>query len=507
MNNELLSEEQNRLIELEFLQDLSNTFYQKTSLTELIPEILQKTMSMVNAKSGVFLKPHPRSGLFVAQYCIGFDQVILSKTLLTRRTVFIKDSITEKRTITVGEISDERLKKTFSAKHLIITPIFADGSDLLHGVLILGDKETRNDVTFFNRDDARRLNQLSRTAAIALQNAWLISEVETINKQKRLIFQHMPIALMAIDALGEVFFVNEAFEELLGKSWPDIHGHPYEIVLKDHSLLKNIIWRGTKSGKPVIHEKIPFEGKHKKLLKIRQIPFSTDPTIHQGMLLLIEDETKEHFIKTLFKRYMSDEIVESLLKDDKKLSLGGQKKMVTVLFSDIRGFTSISEQLPAENVVETLNDYYTRMIRVIFRFNGTIDKIVGDSLMVVFGVPFEKDDDTLRAAHTAIAMIWELRQFNEERRAKGEHELHMGIGINKGMVISGNIGAPERMDFTVIGDAVNVAARLCGVASKDEIIISENVGQLLEKHMDLEKRQPIQVKGKLEPIQTYKINW
>ena len=146
-------------------------------------------------------------------------------------------------------------------------------------------------------------------------------------------------------------------------------------------------------------------------------------------------------MKSTFKKYVSENIVDELLLNESSLELGGVEQEVCVLFSDIRGFTSMSENMEPEKVVMTLNEYFSEMIDIVFEHNGTLDKIIGDELMVVFGAPLAADDDTERALNTAVEMQNKIKELNDIRRQRGEDPVLVGAGINKGFVVSGNIGS------------------------------------------------------------------
>lgn len=187
------------------------------------------------------------------------------------------------------------------------------------------------------------------------------------------------------------------------------------------------------------------------------------------------------------------------------MNLGGQELTVTTLFSDIRGFTRMSENMLPIDVVKTLNAYFDLMIDVVFKHNGTLDKIIGDELMVIYGAPIHGHDDTKRALLTAIEMQKLLIDFNAARKEMGMSPIEIGIGINRGKTIAGNIGSKEQMNYTVIGDAVNLASRLCSNANAGQILVSEAVVLEVEKYgiFDFEKLQAIMVKGKEKEVQIF----
>ena len=165
----------------------------------------------------------------------------------------------------------------------------------------------------------------------------------------------------------------------------------------------------------------------------------------------------------------------------------------------------MSEKMRPEKVVSTLNEYFSLMIDIVFKYNGTLDKIIGDELMVVYGAPTSSKDDTERALKTAIDMQEEIKTFNKNRLKKKENPIYVGIGINRGLVVSGNIGSREMMDYTVIGDTVNLGARLCSAAGPNEIYVSDYVWENTKDLFNYKKLAPIKVKGKSKKIGIYKI--
>ncbi len=186
---------------------------------------------------------------------------------------------------------------------------------------------------------------------------------------------------------------------------------------------------------------------------------------------------------------------------EKKLELGGERKNLAFFFSDVRGFTAMSEKKSPEDVVSILNAYLDLQTQVIKKFGGDIDKYVGDEIMAVFSGEGKED----RAIQASIAVIDELKAFNKSRQAEGEDMLLIGIGVNCGDVVVGNMGSRERMDFTAIGDTVNLAARLCSAAEPMQVLASENMLKGAKVKYAGKKLEPLRVKGKEKPIQVYDI--
>lgn len=214
-------------------------------------------------------------------------------------------------------------------------------------------------------------------------------------------------------------------------------------------------------------------------------------------------------VKDLFGRYVSPEYVRRLADDFENLRLGGERLPVTLLFSDIRGFTSLSEKLPAETVIEMLNEYLEKMAEVVFRHGGTLDKFIGDAVMAFWGAPVPTPDHARRAADAALDMLRELDRLNERWAAGGAPaQLRIGIGLNTGEAIVGNIGSLTRkLDYTAIGDTVNLASRLEGLNKEygTTIIIGEGTRAALPDDYDLRPIDSVQVKGKEKPVQIYEL--
>jgi adenylate cyclase len=219
------------------------------------------------------------------------------------------------------------------------------------------------------------------------------------------------------------------------------------------------------------------------------------------------EEREKLWIKQAFSHYLSAEVINQLIEDPSKLKLGGERKILTVLFADVRGFTKFSESHQPEEVVSILNMIFSQLVKTLFKHNGTLDKFVGDQIMAFFGAPgdIHKDTHAFYAVRTAIEMQARLRGLQEELIREKKQPLQVGIGINTGEMVVGNMGSSERMDYTVIGDNVNLASRLCAAAAGDEIIIGKATYEQIKDKIKAQALAPITVKGKSEPIEIYKV--
>jgi len=213
---------------------------------------------------------------------------------------------------------------------------------------------------------------------------------------------------------------------------------------------------------------------------------------------------REALVLSNFQRYFSPDLAKQIAGHGEAMKLDmGSKREVVIMFTDIRGFTSMSEKMAPDDVAVLLREYFTEMVEIVFRNGGTLDKFIGDAIMALWGAPLSTPDDADKAMNAAIEMQRALVQLNEHWEASGKPHINIGIGINFGEVFAGNIGSEQRLEYTVLGDAVNTASRLCSKAAKGEIMISEPFKKRLKRPPEVEAREPIPLKGKSKPVANY----
>lgn len=219
----------------------------------------------------------------------------------------------------------------------------------------------------------------------------------------------------------------------------------------------------------------------------------------------VELEKSLELLKKMFGRYLSTEVMASLIENPASLELGGEKRRVTIMMTDLRGFTALSERLEPEQVVQILNAYFEVMVEVVLKYNGTINEIIGDALLVIFGAPQDMPDRSQRAIACAIEMQNAMAQVNEENRMKGLPELEMGIGINETEVIVGNIGSSKRSKYSVVGSGVNMASRIESYTVGGQILISESVRQEVGEILRIDTQRDVLPKGAETPLRIYEV--
>jgi adenylate cyclase len=231
--------------------------------------------------------------------------------------------------------------------------------------------------------------------------------------------------------------------------------------------------------------------------------------IYTGITLqgFLAEERERLRLKKAFQSYVAPEVVNQIIRHPEQLRLGGERRNLSILFSDIRGFTSLSESMDPEALVEVLHDFLDPMSEIIVKHGGTLDKYIGDAIMALFGAPLEFLDHSLRACRTALEMVQNLRALDQEWLERGRPSLRIGIGINSGPVAVGNMGSSRLFDYTAIGDNVNLASRLEGLNKfyGTEILISAATAQHLDSDFYFREVDLVRVKGKKQPIAIYEV--
>lgn len=421
---------------------------------------------------------------------------------------------------------------------LLCMPVF-NADDELIGVTQLINKQKQGDLpeynpvdwpeapecwrASFNRTDQEFMEVFNIQAGVALQNAKLFATVKQQEQMQRDILRSLSDGVISTDKEGKIIAVNESARELLGlDASVRLEGEQISKIIEIEDKEKRegnkfaqwfdkaIALKDARSRQQYYPDQTLLskgtEQQRSVNLSVNTIADAADSSKVRGALVVMEDISDEKRLKSTMYRYMTQELAEELLRlDDTKL--GGDRKDVSILFSDIRGYTALTESLEAEEVVGMLNEYFESMVEAIFKHKGTLDKYIGDAIMAVFGSPLPLKDHAWRAVQTALEMRHRLEDFNERRVFNNKEPIKIGIGINSDSVISGNIGSSKRMEFTAIGDGVNLGSRLES-ASKIygcDIIISEHTYKPCADQVCVRELDKIRVKGKKQPVSIYEL--
>ena len=362
----------------------------------------------------------------------------------------------------------------------------------------------------FGLEDERVLTALAGQAFIALENARLFESVLNMKNYNDSILRCMATGVMTVDRDGAVTTLNPAFQKIFGCGAPGSGRLLGEVLDRppNETLVGQL--EACLAGREPHHAydvKYALPGGETVSVNLSVVPLQDSRQQPLGMVVVAEDITQEQRLMGTLCRYVTREIAEQVMKDQKKLRLGGSRRQVSILFCDIRNFTTISEQHAPEDIVAFLNDYFSTMITEIFAEQGTLDKFIGDAIMAVFGAPIGRPDDPVRAVRAALGMRRSLREFNARRAEQGRWTIETGIGICHGEVLSGNIGSEQRMEYTVIGDSVNLASRLEGLTKLHpyKILVNEVIFEQVRDHVECVLVGEERVKGKRQAVRIYGI--
>jgi adenylate cyclase len=364
----------------------------------------------------------------------------------------------------------------------------------------------------FTADDEARLRAFTAQLAISLENAKLFDDVQNVKNYNESMLQSMSNGVVTLNEEGLIATCNQAGlrilrvqpKAILSQTAAQFFGEANPWVLERIKVVDQTLRSDLMMDADMI-----VEGE-KVSVNLTVLPLMSEEEggvrKRLGTLLMIEDISTEKRMKSTMSRYMDPTVAAQLLAGGEDV-LGGKAVTATILFSDIRGFTTLSEELGPIRTVSMLNEYFSIMVEVISKQGGMLDKFIGDAIMAAFGLPVAHDDDEDRAVRAAIGMITALKQWNVTRIAANLSPVEIGIGLNTDSVVSGNIGSPRRMDYTVIGDGVNLASRLesaCKTYST-RILLSENTYKKLRGTYRVREVDSVQVKGKHQPVAIYEV--
>jgi adenylate cyclase len=401
------------------------------------------------------------------------------------------------------------LERYFDTRtHSVLCIPFPKEEGVSPGVLVAVNKRYG---TFTQEDEVVGTAIANQTAAV-LREARLFENIRGLKNYYERILESVATGILTFDLLGNLTTVNRAGTDIFGFRPKADVSRGFRSLFDNAansrwvSLTEDVL-KGQRGNKAFDVRFLRGDGTNLSL-NVNALPMQDAAGDSLGTVLVAEDITHEQRLMNTLCRYMAREVAEQVMQEKSKGELGGKRIEVAILMTDIRNFTTMSEQMDPWDIVALLNDYFPSIINVIFRHQGMVDKFIGDSILAVFGVPSAREDDALRAARAALEMREQLQSINRERRRKKLRTIEMGIGITSGTVISGNIGSERRMDFTVIGDPVNLAARLEGLTKevKRKVLVSDQVRAVINKEIPCEALGDFAVKGKQEKVPVFAIS-
>ncbi|MEB3268227.1 MAG: adenylate/guanylate cyclase domain-containing protein [Leptolyngbya sp.] len=453
----------------------------------------------------------------------------------------------------------------YRTRTILCMPVFNSSGKLIAVTQLINKKQG-----LFNSSDEEFMRAFNIQSGIALENAKLFENVLVEKQYQKDMLQSLSDAVISTDLEGRIVTINDAALELLGCPegeegdralqdaweqrlinrlvWDVIPVEKLQFRLQDsletgakhyvpEQTLKLALWEnpagnaeangtGTLRYQPAMADAQdqgdgfwPWGDKtgpalppdQVQLLE-RSINLTVNPLTNpeggvRGGLLVLEDISQEKRMKTTLYRYMTPGVAERVMALGDDVLMRGERREVTVLFSDIRGYTTLTENLEADKVVEMLNAYFETMVEAVFNFEGTLDKFIGDAIMAVYGAPLPLQNHAWAAVQSALDMRQRLVRFNHDRAHHNHPKVRIGVGISSGEVVSGNIGSQRKMEYTVIGDGVNLSSRLEGITKQYgcDILLSEYTYELCKDQIWVREVDKTRVKGKNRAVSIYEL--
>ena len=508
-NAEQVDQIQRRRRISEILLDVMKSFSAELDVDQLLRKIVARTSEVMNAERStlfvvdrkteeIWSKVAEGAGLVEIRIPIG--RGVAGVVAATGESINITDAYRDPR---FDQTVDERTG--YRTRTILCAPIHNAQGEVVGVAEVLNKK---GDI--FTREDEEFLSALAAQAFIALDNARLFEAVVYMRNYNESILRSMATGVVTVDPDGRVGSVNPAFEAIFGlqTNWATSPRVEQFLGASNESLIAQLR-RCAAAGEAykAYDLKYVLQTGDPVSVNLSVVPLRDSKQNPMGIVAVAEDITNEQRLMSTLCRYVTREVAEYVLKDRDKLKLGGNRQEVSVLFCDIRGFTTLTEEYAPEDLVGLLNEYFSLMVREIFNQQGTLDKFIGDAVMAVFGAPITRADDPLRAVRAALGMRHALKAFNIRQTRAQRPTIETGIGICHGEAVSGNIGSEERMEFTVIGDPVNIASRLEGLtkASGFKILIDDTVFQRVKGEFECVFIGEEQVKGKRRLVKIYGI--
>jgi adenylate cyclase len=536
---------------LEQSLDLEKTLQSVMEEARQLMQADRSTLWLIDEDSGdLWSKVKSGDGKSLVELRIPSTTGIVGHVATTGENLNIPDAYQDPR------FNPEADKRTgYRTRNILCMPVFDSGGKLIAVTQLINKAQGT-----FTTSDESFMRAFNIQAGVALENAKLFENVLVEKQYQKDILQSLSDAVVSTDMEGRIVTINDAAMELLGcptdadqdrdlrHLWEtELHHRPVWEVIPIENLkfrLTDSLTNGAKHYVPEQSLKVALtvgeapcrlaiqdsDSPHQfrlwgqlddALARVaaeqvqpleRSINLTVNPLTNPeggvlGGLIVLEDISQEKRMKSTLYRYMTPGVAEQVMALGEDTMMKGERKDVTVLFSDIRGYTTLTENLEADKVVEMLNAYFETMVEAVFNFEGTLDKFIGDALMAVYGAPLPLKNHAWAAIQSALDMRQRLHRFNRDRMATRQPEICIGVGISSGEVVSGNIGSQRKMEYTVIGDGVNLSSRLEGVTKEYgcDIVLSEYTYSLCKDRIWVRELDRTQVKGKRNAVNLYEL--
>jgi len=488
------------------LLEVVSSIASEIRLEPLLEKILTAATQLLDAERGTLFLHDPKRNELFSHVAGGIDSAqirfpanagIAGECFTTGSAINILDAYKDER------FNPQFDRSTgFRTRSMLCMPITAKGGKVIGVMQILNRR-----LGAFGPADERRLHAFCAEAAVAIQNAQLFEDISAERNYNESILRSMSNAVLTLDADGVLRKVNEAATRILSRAENDLVGHALaELFVGRNAWVARSLDKVRAEGKTdiAVDTDLFLNGTQVVSVDLTTVPLVSMRDEPIGFMLMLEDITREKRLRGTLSRYMSKAVMDQLLESGEAV-LGGISREVSVLFSDIRGFTSISERLGAQETVALLNEYFTDMVDIVFAHQGVLDKYMGDMIMAVFGSVLQQKEDPDNAVTVGNQMMAGLRELNNRLAARGRQPIKIGVGISTGQVVAGNIGSPKRLEYTVIGNRVNIAHRLED-ANKyygTSVLICSQTYERMKQRAQTREIDLIRVRGMETPVAIY----
>jgi len=492
--------------EMEFI-DVVSEVTADIKLGSLLQRVMGEATRLLNADRSTLFLNDEKTGELWSQVGQGLEsmQIRLPNTAGIAGAVF-----TSSKTINIPyAYADLRFNPAFDkrtgyfTRSILCVPIVNKNGKTIGVTQVLNKRGGP-----FTAEDESRLRAFTAQISIALENAKLFADVQQMKNYNEAMLESMSNGVITMDGDGKIVTCNAAGLRIFRANSADVIARSAADFFSGPNawLLERIKQVETSQETEQLMDAELIVGEDRISANVSMQPLLSVEKKSIGSMLMIEDISSEKRLRATMSRYMDPGIASQMINEGADM-LGGKNVLATVLFSDIRSFTTITEQLGAQGTVAMLNEYFTLMVDCIQREEGMLDKFIGDAIMAAFGIPVGHEDDADRAVRTSIAMIRALQAWNAQRAGEGKPPVDIGIGLNTDNVVSGNIGSKKRMDYTIIGDGVNLAARLESACKQygARILISEFTYRALRGTYRTRELDIVVVQGKTKPVSIYEV--
>lgn len=507
------------LSKLRTLGRVAETVNSSLKLDDVLRSVLDTAVDVMKAERGFLMIANP-AGKLELTTTYGIDRATVEgDDMRPSQTTVRRVFETGEPIVTTDAQQDPRFNINLSVRALRLRSIICVPLSIKERTIGVVYLDSRLAPGLFSPHDPDLLTAFANQAALAIENARLfdalraqVVEISRLEQLQARILASITSGVITLDGRGTIATFNDAAAETFGVPGATMIGKPSRAL---EALIPGIT---TIIGDNLLTEPVDFEAHHPTRgalhLEVRTAPLDLpDATEPHGWAIAVTDLTERRKLERLhaadveqrraisdaFARYLAPHVVEQLMRAPGGVALGGERATATILFADIVAFTELAERLDAEQVVEILNHFFSDAVQIVFEHDGLLDKFYGDGLMVVFGPPRVRDDDAQRAIEVAAA----LHRAASKIQAAGK-PLELAIGIATGDVVAGHIGSPKRMDYTVIGDAANLASRLQGAAPPGKTYVDDRTYQRLQIKPPSEKLIA-KIRGKADPVTIFAI--